>query len=58
MGIQLMFLLVIEKSVNLLDVFWELTIIMTDVYLFIPMYIYLSVRNSLPMIDLSQVKES
>ena len=31
---------------------------MTDVYLFIPMYIYLSVRNALPMIPLSQVKVS
>ena len=28
---------------------------MTDIYLFIPMYIYLSVRNALPM---SQVKVS
>ena len=37
---------------------------MTDVYLFvyiylfIPMFIYLSVRNALPMIPLSQVKVS
>ena len=35
---------------------------MTDVhlfiYLFIPMYIYLSVRNALPMIPLSKVKVS
>ena len=31
---------------------------MTDVYLFIYLYIYLSVRNALPMIPLSQVKVS
>ena len=31
---------------------------MTDVYLFIPMCIYLSVHNALPMIPLSQVKVS
>ena len=31
---------------------------MTDVYLFIPMCIYLFVRNALPMTPLSQVKVS